>query len=100
MLRGINVGGHKKIKMDQLRESFEALGCQQVQTFIQSGNVVFKTAKASPAALSNKIEKKILTDFGFAVPVICRTRDEMDKAIDGNPFLKRSGIDPTKRHVA
>ncbi|MGO9166492.1 MAG: DUF1697 domain-containing protein [Candidatus Sulfotelmatobacter sp.] len=45
MLRGINVGGHNKIKMDQLRASLEALGLERVKTYIQSGNVVFNTAK-------------------------------------------------------
>ena len=58
MLRGINVGGHKKIKMDQLRASIEALGLEQVKTYIQSGNVVFKTGKISPSALSKRIEEK------------------------------------------
>ncbi|MGA8763528.1 MAG: DUF1697 domain-containing protein [Candidatus Sulfotelmatobacter sp.] len=52
MLRGINVGGHKRIRMDRLRESFAALGLEQVQTYIQSGNVVFKASKVSPAVLS------------------------------------------------
>jgi uncharacterized protein (DUF1697 family) len=65
MLRGINVGGHKRIKMDQLRASFEALGFEQVRTYIQSGNVVFKTRKLSSVALSKRIEEKILSDFGF-----------------------------------
>jgi|SRR6266446_5839266 len=99
MLRGINVGGHKRVKMDQLRRSFEALGFEQVQTYIQSGNVVFKTGKSSPAALSKKIEERILKDFGFSALVISRTADEMSKMIAGNPFLKRRGIDPTRLHV-
>jgi uncharacterized protein (DUF1697 family) len=51
MLRGINVGGHKRIKMDLLRASFEALGFASVKTYIQSGNVVFKAGKPSPTAL-------------------------------------------------
>ena len=99
MLRGINVGGHKRIKMDQLRRSFEALGFEQVKTYIQSGNVVFKTAKSSPAALSKKIEESILKDFGFPASVISRTADEMSKMIAENPFLKQRGIDPAKLHV-
>jgi uncharacterized protein (DUF1697 family) len=99
MLRGINVGGHKLVKMDQLRESFESLGFQQVKTYIQSGNVVFTSAKLSTAALSKKIEAKILGDFGFSVSVISRTRDEMEITIQNNPFLKERGIDPTKLHV-
>jgi uncharacterized protein (DUF1697 family) len=99
MLRGINVGGHKRIKMDQLRKSFEALGLEQVQTYIQSGNVVFKAGKTAPAALSAKIEKRILNDFGFSVSVISRTADEMALTIENNPFLKQRGIDAEKLHV-
>jgi uncharacterized protein (DUF1697 family) len=59
MLRGINVGGHKRIKMDQLRASFEALGFEQVKTYIQSGNVVFKAAKSSTSQVSKRIEETL-----------------------------------------
>jgi uncharacterized protein (DUF1697 family) len=99
MLRGINVGGHKRIEMNQLRASFEALGFERVQTYIQSGNVVFKTAKLSPAGLSRRIEERILSDFGFAASVISRTSDEMGQTITNNPFLKQRGIDPQKLHI-
>src|SRR5258708_9060732 len=99
MVRGINVGGHKKIKMDQLRKSFEALGFEQVKTYIQSGNVVFRGGKVSTQVLSRKIEAKILGDFGFSVSVISRTQDEMERTIQNNPFLKERGIDQTKLHV-
>jgi uncharacterized protein (DUF1697 family) len=99
MLRGINVGGHKRIKMDQLRKSFEALGFEQVKTYIQSGNVVFSGGKLSTAVLSRKIEAKILGDFGFSVSVISRTQDEMERTIQNNPFVKDRGIDQTKLHV-
>jgi uncharacterized protein (DUF1697 family) len=100
MLRGINVGGNKRIKMEQLRKSFEALGFEQVKTYIQSGNVIFKTGKVSPITLSKKIEARILADFGFSVSVISRTVDEMGKTIEGNPFSKKRGIDLEKLHVA
>ena len=100
MLRGINVGGHKRIKMDRLRESFEALGFEQVRTYIQSGNVVFNAGKLSPAALSTRIEERILADFGFSVSVISRAADEMANTIKNNPFLRQPGIDPEKLHVA
>jgi uncharacterized protein (DUF1697 family) len=99
MLRGINVGGHKRIKMDRLRASFEALGFEQIKTYIQSGNVVFKTGKTSTAGLSKRIEERILKDFGFSVSVVSRTADEMNKMIASNPFLKERGIDPEKLHV-
>jgi uncharacterized protein (DUF1697 family) len=99
MLRGINVGGNKRIKMETLRQSFKALGFQQVKTFIQSGNVVFTTAAMSPQKLSQQIEVKLLADFGFPVPVVSRTADELRKTIDDNPFLTERGVDPEKLHV-
>jgi uncharacterized protein (DUF1697 family) len=100
LLRGINVGGNKKIKMDKLRSSLEALGLEQVKTYIQSGNVVFKSSRISPVALSRKIENIILEDFGFSVSVISRTADEIENTIASNPFLTQPGIDPEKLHVA
>ncbi len=100
MLRGINVGGHKQVKMDKLRASLEALGLEQVKTYIQSGNVVFKSPKTSPPTLSKKLEERILKDFGFSVSVISRTADEIENTIANNPFLKQPGIDPEKLHVA
>jgi uncharacterized protein (DUF1697 family) len=99
LLRGINVGGHKQIKMDKLRASFEALGFESVMTYIQSGNVVFKTGKRSSAGLSKRIEERILSDFGFSVPVTCRTAVELGRTIANNPYLKEPGIDPEKLHV-
>src|SRR5580693_4167387 len=92
MLRGINVGGHKRIRMDQLRASFEALGFEQVKTYIQSGNVVFKAGKLSPAALSRRIEERFLSDFVFSAAVISRTANEIATTIKNNPFLNQSGI--------
>jgi uncharacterized protein (DUF1697 family) len=99
MLRGINVGGNKLIKMEKLRQSFEALGFEQVKTFIQSGNVVFKAKAPSPAKLSKTIQDRILVDFGFSVPVVSRTADELRKTIERNPFLKERGIDAEKLHL-
>ncbi len=100
MLRGINVGGNKKIKMDRLRSSLEALGFSQVKTYIQSGNAIFKAPKLSPAALSGKIEQAILCDFGFPVSVISRTVAEIENTLTNNPFVTQPGIDAEKLHVA
>ena len=99
MLRGINVGPHKRIKMDRLRESFEKLGFKQVQTYIQSGNVVFKASKSSADALCMKIENKLLADFGFPVTVILRTQEELAEAVAKSPFVNERGIDLTRLHV-
>jgi uncharacterized protein (DUF1697 family) len=99
LLRGINVSGHKLIKMAALRRSLTALGLTKVQTYLQSGNVVFKTASDSADALSGKIEQKILHDFGFTVPVLLRTAQELAKVIVRNPFLKDPAVDQSKLHV-
>ncbi len=85
--------------MDQLRSSFEALGLKSVKTYIQSGNVIFGTAKRSPLQLSKKIAKQISSEFGFSVSVIVRTSEELSKTIERNPFLKETGIDHSKLHV-
>jgi len=100
LLRGINVGGHNNVPMERLRALCEELGFQQVKTFIQSGNVVFETAKRSPAELSLKLEKRILAEFGFPVSVVTRTVDELGQAIAGNPFGKESKAEPAKVHIA
>lgn len=100
LLRGINIGPHKRVKMDKLRTSCEGLGFDKVQTFIQSGNVVFQAAKLAPRSISKKLEDRILKDFGFSVDVLSRTREEMGKIIQNNPLLKERGIDPARLHVA
>jgi uncharacterized protein (DUF1697 family) len=99
MLRGINVGGHKLVKMEKLRSAFEALGFASVQTYIQSGNVVFRARKSSTSALSKKIEEKIAEEFGFSVSVITRSSDELEKTIRSNSFVNQPGIDPERLHV-
>lgn len=98
LLRGINVGGHKKIRMAELRAVYESLGFDSVASYIQSGNVVFGAGERHEAPLARKIGKAIADAFGFDVRVILRTADEMDAVVRGNPFLPE-GADPTKLHV-
>jgi len=85
--------------MDRLRGSFEDLGFEQVKTYIQSGNVIFKAGKGSPAALCKKIEAAIVNDFGFSASVIVRTSAELGQVLEANPFLKERGIDQKQLHV-
>jgi len=75
LLRGINVGGHKIIKMDQLRKALEGMGFADVATYVQSGNVVFKTSVKMAQGLSKKIEDMLLREFSMSVPVIVRTSE-------------------------
>src|SRR5262249_7322769 len=99
LLRGINVGANKRIKMEKLRASCEGLGFEQVATYIQSGNVVFKATKVSPDAVSKKVERQIESDFGFHADVITRTGDELRKIIRANPLMREAGADESKFHV-
>src|SRR3954466_6623974 len=99
LLRGINIGPHKRMKMEKLRASCEALGFAGVKTYIQSGNVIFKAAKLSAAALSKKLGECIVKDFGFSCEVILRSREEMKAIVNRNAFMKEPGIDPSKLHV-
>jgi len=99
VLRGINVGPGKIVKMERLRASFEALGFGGVRTYVQSGNVIFESEQKSAAELSRKIEEKIQHDFGFTVPVLVKTSKEMAQIVSDNPLVKEKGIDHSKLHV-
>jgi uncharacterized protein (DUF1697 family) len=99
MLRGINVSGHKIVKMECLRASFDAMGFSDVKTYVQSGNVIFQAVDNSATHLIEVIERKISTDFGFSVPVLVRSAKEMEKVVERNPFISDSAIDPSKLHV-
>ncbi|SHG22125.1 Uncharacterized conserved protein, DUF1697 family [Salegentibacter echinorum] len=87
ILRGINVGGKRKILMADLKQMFQDLGFTDIKTYIQSGNVIFK-ANAENKELENKIESAIKDKFGFDVPVIVRTSKELIESIGRNPFYK------------
>jgi len=99
MLRGINVGGQKIIRMENLRASFEALGFRRVRSYVQSGNVIFEATKSSSNNLPKLIGDKILIDCGFSAPVVLRTAEEVKQIVAGNPFLNVKGIDRSKLHV-
>ena len=99
MLRGINVSGHKPVKMEALRASFEASGFSDVKTYVQSGNVVFKAAKSSIPTLMQKISDKILEDFKFSISILIRTPEELAAVIKHNPFAKKAGTDEAKLYV-
>jgi uncharacterized protein (DUF1697 family) len=100
ILRGINVSGHRKVPMADLKALYQQMGFTDVAIYIQSGNVVFKTnLKVSGLQLAQQIEKAIEQHFGFDVPVIIRSVTEWQHAIDNNPFTKETGIDTDKLHI-
>lgn len=99
ILRGINVGGNRMIKMDALRQLFTKLGFQNIQTYIQSGNVVFQTDKKGNTELESIISKAILATFTFEVPVIVKNLDELKAIVSNNPFLNDATKDIAHLHV-
>jgi len=98
MLRGINVGG-KTIKMADLKVLYEFLGFSDVTTYVQSGNLIFKTKKENTAAVVGSIERAIVEQLGLKVTVIVRQPVEMALIIKKNPFVGRRAVDENKLHV-
>ena len=98
LLRGINVSGQKKIRMKDLRELCESIGLLDVATYVQSGNVVFDSGEKA-AAIEASIEGAVRDRFGFEVPVIVRSREELAAVVAGNPFTDEDGIDPARLGV-
>lgn len=86
ILRGINVGGKRKILMSDLKSLCEKIEFENVTTYIQSGNVIFESEKPNHE-LENILEKAIVEKFGFDVPVIIRTKRELETSIKNNPFF-------------
>ena len=96
LLRGVNVGGHHKIKMDALRALYESLGLRDVQTYVQSGNVIFRAERRDLTLLAKQIEDGIEKRFGFRPDAIVRTPSDFRKVVAGNPFAARRDIEPGK----
>jgi uncharacterized protein (DUF1697 family) len=86
LFRGINVGGRRAIKMDELKALHESLGLKNVVTYIQSGNVVFTSDEVDLAQLPKQIEDGFTQKYGFHTNVLVRTSAELREIIDNNPF--------------
>ena len=99
LLRGVNVGGNRKVKMDDLRALYESLGFDNVQTYINSGNVLFRTAGRDLVRLRKRIEDAIESACGFRSDVILRTPSDVRAVIAANPFAGRPGMEPNKLAV-
>jgi uncharacterized protein (DUF1697 family) len=96
MLRGVNVGGHNQIKMDALRALYQSLKLRDARTYVQSGNVIFRTEERDHAVLAKRIQNGIERSFGFCPDVFLRTCSELRDIVARNPFAKRRDIDPSK----
>ncbi len=98
LLRGINVGGHNKLPMQALRSIAQAQGASNVSTYIQSGNIVFRSPKASATSIAKKLRAAIHKDFGFKPGILMLDHDMLGAVIKNNPLAVISS-DPSKLHV-
>jgi uncharacterized protein (DUF1697 family) len=96
LLRGINLGARNKVSMAELRELFSDLGAEGVTTYVQSGNVVFRSPGARDE-LVRAIENEIRSRTGIDLTVVLRTKEQLARLVAGNPFAQEP--DPTKLHV-
>ena len=99
LLRGVNVGGHGKISMEDLRDICVSLKLRDPQTYIQSGNVVFGAAEPDLAKLADRLESAIEKRLAFRPKVILRSADDLRKIVALNPFARRAGFEPAKLAV-
>jgi uncharacterized protein (DUF1697 family) len=98
LLRGVNVGGARKLPMKELAPALAGLGFEDVRTYIQSGNVVFRAPVGARAKLVSQVEKTIEGTFALDVTVMLRTPAELARVVDGNPFLDTKAA-VSKLHV-
>ncbi len=98
LLRGVNVVGKNKVPMKQLASLFEAAGCTRVQTYIATGNVVFRASKKLARAVPTTVPAAMEAQFGFGVAILLRSASHMRTLVEGNPFVAE-GRDKALLHV-
>jgi len=99
LLRGINVSGKNMIKMNELLIHLSSLNFKNIRTYIQSGNIIFESDLMDENLLEKSIHEKILSMFGFDVPVLVKNADAWKKVHNSNPFILERNEDIDKLHV-
>lgn len=99
LLRGINVGGNKIIKMELLRDMLQEMGFINIKTYIQSGNIILQSMENNPEKIAREIKSNIYQKFGFEVPVLCIASAKYEKIILENPLLKQQHLDEAYFHL-
>jgi len=96
MLRGVNLGSHNRIKMEELRALYESMKLDDPRSYVQSGNVIFRTKEKNSPQLAKKIQGGIEKKFGCCPEVILRTAEELRRVIAANPFPEQAKSEPGK----
>lgn len=91
IIRGINVGGHNKVNMKQLRDALVQSGLDDIRTYIQSGNIVFRSPGKDALKHAATVRDVLATEFSVQVPVIVRDSKEWQRTLKRNPFLSQTG---------
>ncbi len=86
LLKGINVGGHKKVPMAELRELLTKSGFENVQTYIQSGNIILQSSEENTQKIEEIITNVMIDYFRFEVFVLVKTRADLQRIFDDCPF--------------
>jgi len=96
MLRGVNLSSHNQIKMEELHALYESMKLDDPRSYVQSGNVIFRTKEKNSPQLAKKIQKNIEKKFGCCPEVILRTAEELRRVIAANPFPEQAKSEPGK----
>ena len=99
LLRGINVSGQKKIRMTDLKAHLDELGWEGIHTYIQSGNIVFRSTDGNPGQLAQKIKQKLQDKYGFEAPTLVLDPRELMHIIRNNPFTRDPGTAEDRLYV-
>ena len=99
-LRGINVGGHHKVPMADLRKEFDKLGYKNVTTLLNSGNIIFDTPRDNPEDLEEKISIHLEKHFGFSIPTMIRSKSNIQELLNRQPFGNVTVTKEVRRYVS
>lgn len=99
LLRGINVSGKKIIKMEDLRKLMESSGYKNIKTYIQSGNVIFESNTKDKSIIAKHIEEVIEKQYGFDVSVFVIDGNDINKAVDNNPYATKEEIEEGTKKI-
>ncbi len=98
-LRGINVGGNKKVPMAELKNLMEKIGFRNVRTILATGNVIFDSQKKNPSAIKEAIEKKLHETFGFQIKTLLYSMLDIKKLVDSDPFNRIKATKETRLYI-
>jgi uncharacterized protein (DUF1697 family) len=100
LLRGINLGGHNRVPMADLRAVYERAGYGDVRTYVQSGNVLFTSDREDVDAMARELTEVVEAQLGVLATTMVRTAEELGAVADANPYAVEAAADPTKVHAA